>query len=269
MKLVLSLLLLLSSLVFAENFSIKSWNVKKLSMNTLGKKQNPDFKNYINEEYDIVTLQELLDKDVMSKLSNRRYFVSKKLGKKYFEYVGFIVSDKYKNSDIKLIQYYDKKNSYYRDPVMLSIDNKIGVVSVHLLYGRKASRNATGKYDELTKREVRALSNMVKYFSKKSGIPESKIVIAGDFNLKPKKLKKIIPNKNILITKKTTVTRSKNKIALNSYDHFIVDKGVESHSSYVDYSVLDKYFEGRGVESRKKMFKKFSDHYPIILKIDL
>jgi endonuclease/exonuclease/phosphatase family metal-dependent hydrolase len=114
---------------------------------------------------------------------------------------------------------------------------------------------------ELTKREIRALANMLCYFSKKSGIPEKRIVIAGDFNLPAYIIRKIVPvEQKVLIEEGTTVSTSKRKLAAHDYDHFIISKEFVVRA-FVDYEVLGS---DKSVKKRKWFRKKISDHYPIV-----
>ena len=191
----------------------------------------------------------------LSCLTDEKVLYSKRSGRgRYKEYIAFIVSNRYKNS--KVIDYYDSHDTFERDPAMVVIGD-IGVVGVHLIYGRKKAR-----YGGLTKREVRALKNMIKYFSKKSGLPESRIIIAGDFNLPAYKIRRIVSNdQRILIEEGTTVSTSRKRIAAHDYDHFMVGKKVEVKRAFVDYGVLG---EDRSVKRKKRFRRYVSDHYPIV-----
>jgi len=253
--------------LLGETFTLKSWNVKRLSLNSL-KKRDLAFREYINEPFDITTLQEIMDYDVVSKITDKKIILSKKLGRgKYKEHIAFIVGNKYRDSSLKLYQYYDSHDSFERDPVMLLIDKKIGIVSVHLIYGRKSSLKYTHSGKTFSKREARALSNVFKYFSKKAKIPEKNIVIVGDFNLSYSDLQNIFHDKyNVYIQKPTTVSTSFNRIGKSSYDHLCYKNTFVK--GMVDYDVLE-YTGGRSIQSRKTFRKTMSDHYPIIFKISI
>lgn len=174
--------------------------------------------------------------------------------------MAFIVSDKYKK--LRVFNYYDSHDSFERDPSMLAIAKRFGVIGVHLYYGKRKNGSTV-----LTQKEIRALSNMLKYFSKKSGIPEDRIVIAGDFNLPGSTIQSIIPKEQVvLIEEGTTVSTSKKRIAAHDYDHFIVHKNVRVKQASVDYSVLGGDYS---VKHRKWFRKKVSDHYPIVSSLDI
>ena len=240
---------------FAGSFTVKSWNLLHLSDKKLYKKDKTFISKYLSQDdFDVFVVQEVLDKKVLNLLTDKQVLYSKKSGRKrYKEYIAFIVPKKYKN--VKVIDYYDSHDSFERDPAMVVIGN-IGVVGVHLIYGRKKAR-----YGGLTKKEVRALKNMVKYFSKKSGLPENRIIIAGDFNLPTYKIRRVIPKEQkVLIDKGTTVSTSKKKLAAHDYDHFLIQKSI-SGKAFVDYKVLGK---DKSAENRKRFRKRISDHYPII-----
>jgi len=256
MKIIFIILLLISNLL-ANDITIKSWNLLHLSVKNLHKKKDQAFiSKYLSKSFDVFVVEEVLDKEALSYLTKKRILYSKKSGRKsYKEYIAFIVADKYK--DLKVYNYYDKHDTFERNPAMLAVGKKFGVVGVHLVYGRKKANG-----DGLTRREVRGLANLVKYFSKKSGIPENRIIVAGDFNLKASKIRSIVSNDiKVLIDQKTTVSTSKKRIAASNYDHFLVHKSVRS-KAFVDYSVLNG---DKSVKHRKWFRKHVSDHYPIVL----
>lgn len=268
MKYIIALALLFS-FSYAETISVKSWNMMRLSSNSYFTRNTVALTEYINEDgYDIVTLQEVMDTQVLSKLTDKKVLISKKLGRRnYTEHIAFIIGDKYSKADVELIEYYDTHDSFERDPVMLMIDKKIGIISVHLIYGRKSSIKYTKTPDEFTKRELRALQNMIKYFSKKTGLDEKNIIIAGDFNLDARSIQKIMnqsgSKKDVHIHKDTTLSTKQSYVGTNPYDHFVVSKKTPS-KIYVDYKILNTYFGNKSQKSRIGFLSTFSDHYPIV-----
>lgn len=263
MKSILLSIFLLLNVFAADTITIKSWNLLHLSAKNLHTKKDKAFiQKYLSKnDYDVFAIEEVLDKKTLSELTNLRVLYSKKSGRKsYKEFIAFIVADKYRDSQLKVYNYYDSHDTFERDPAMLAMDHKFGVVGVHLVYGRKKAYG-----NGLTKKEIQGLTNLTKYFSKKSGISEDNIVIAGDFNLCASKIKEVIPsNQRVLIKKATTVSTSKKRIAANNYDHFIVHKNVKVEEAFVDYTVLNG---DKSIKHRKWFRKHVSDHYPIIEKL--
>jgi endonuclease/exonuclease/phosphatase family metal-dependent hydrolase len=251
-------LLFLSVALAADIISVSSWNVLRLSSHTIHKKDKSVFRNYFKKDYDVFVLTEVLNKEPLYSLTDKRVLFSKKTGTTtYKEFIAFVVSKKYK--DLKVLNYYDSHNSFERDPAMLVVNNSFGVVGVHLVYGRRKSSSGG-----LTKKEIKALKNLVTYFSHKSGLPEDRIFIAGDFNLKPSLIEPILPpGLKLLIKDPTTVSTSKKRLGKNSYDHFIVSKNIQVLSSNVLYSILKNKSKSERVLFRKVV----SDHYPIEAKL--
>ena len=170
--------------------------------------------------------------------------------------IAFAVGKNLAKEPLKVFNYYDSHDIFERDPAMLAVGNRFGIVGVHLLYGKRKNGNV-----ELTKREIRGLANMLKYFSKKSGIPENQIVVAGDFNLPASTIQNIVGHEQkVLIEEGTTVSTSKKRIAAHDYDHFVISKNMKA-KAFVDYEVLGG---NRSVKHRKWFRKKVSDHYPIV-----
>lgn len=251
--------------LFANELDVMSWNVKRLSTSTIKNKDTNILTSIINDDkYEIVCLQEILDKNVLKELTNKTVIISEKLGRKgYKEHIAFVLSDKFKDSDIKLFSYYDTHDAFEREPIMLLIDNEIAIVSLHLIYSREASKKITGDEREFTKREVRGLKNMFKYFSHKANIDESKIIVVGDFNLRKEILEEILNDKYVFIDEPTTLTQKVNKIGLNSFDHFIVSKENKLINISVKYDVIEKYLGNMSSKNRKYFKDNVSDHYPI------
>jgi endonuclease/exonuclease/phosphatase family metal-dependent hydrolase len=259
LKSILLSLFLLLNVFAADTIVVKSWNLLHLSQKTLQKKDTQFISKYFRKnDYDVFVVEEVLDNKALSKLTTKKVLYSRRSGRgRYKEYIAFVVSDKYRESDLRVFTYYDTHDTFERDPAMLAVGKSWGVVGVHLYHGKRKNGNV-----ELTKREIRALANMLRYFSKKSGIPEKRIIIAGDFNLPTYKIRKIIPvEQEVLIEEGTTVSTSKRKLAAHDYDHFIISKGFGGEA-FVDYEVLG--FD-KSVKRRKWFRKRVSDHYPIVL----
>ena len=256
------LLFLLFFTVFlsAEGLTIKSWNLLHLSKKTVKKKDSQFISKYFAQnDYDVFVVEEVLDKKALGFLTTKKVLHSKRSGRgRYKEYIAFVVSEKYRKSDLRVFDYYDTHDTFERDPAMLSINGKFGVVGVHLYHGKRKNGNV-----ELTKREIRALANMLKYFSRKSGVPEDRIIIAGDFNLGAGKIRRIIgSNQRVLIEEGTTISTSKRRIAAHDYDHFVVHSSLQG-KAFVDYEVLN----GDLSVKHRKWFRRYvSDHYPIIFE---
>jgi hypothetical protein len=255
------LFFLFSVFLTAGDFTIKSWNLLHLSQKTLQKKDTQFISKYFGKNnYDVFVIEEVLDKKALGFLTTKKVLYSRRSGRgRYKEYIAFIVSDKYRECDLRIFTYYDTHDTFERDPAMLAIGKSWGVVGAHLYHGKRKNGNV-----ELTKREIRALANMLKYFSKKSGIPKKRIIIAGDFNLPAYIIRKIIhKTQEVLIEEGTTVSTSKRKLAAHDYDHFIIPKELAG-KAFVDYEVLGS---DKSVKKRKWFRKKVSDHYPIVLHI--
>lgn len=255
MRIILSLLLL-CSIVFAD-ITIASWNLLHLSAKTLQKKDSQFIAQYLRK-YDLFVIEEVMDKKALNALTTKKVLYSRRTGRgRYKEYIAFVVSGNLLKERLRVFNYYDSHDTFERDPAMLAVGDRFGVVGVHLLYGKRKHGNV-----ELTKREIRGLANMRKYFSKKSGIPENRIVVAGDFNLPASTIQNIVSHEQkVLIEEGTTVSTSKKRIAAHDYDHFVIPHDMRIKKAFVDYEVLG---DDRSVKHRTWFRKKVSDHYPII-----
>ena len=255
------LLLLLPFFVWAGGLTIKSWNLLHLSQKTLLKKDAPFISDYLSRnDFDVLVVEEVVDKKALSILTNKKVLYSRRTGRgRYKEYIAFVVGEGLEKESLKVFNYYDTHDTFERDPAMLAIGNRFGVVGVHLLYGKRKHGNV-----ELTEREIRGLANMLRYFSRKSGIPENRIVVAGDFNLPASTIQGIVGSgQKVLIEEGTTVSTSKKRIAAHDYDHFVIPGSLRVERAFVDYGVLGD----KSVEKRKWFRRHVSDHYPISIKV--
>jgi endonuclease/exonuclease/phosphatase family metal-dependent hydrolase len=248
MKYFLVLLLLLSSL--QADFKVASWNLKNVSINSLlFKKSIGKINKYIesNKDFDVICLQELRDKQIIYFLSGgvKEIFfspferiVSNYKGKgTHKEVYGFLVNKKYK--DIKKVEFKNYR-SFKRPPTVVILDKKIAVVNVHLVYGKSVSKR---------KKELRALKRVIKKLTKTYKIKKENIILAGDFNLTYKNMKKVF--KQVWVDGKTTVGTKK---LSKDYDHFVTFN--RNGSAKVRTDILKDY---------KFYRKNISDHLPIEL----
>ena len=243
----------------ADSIEIVSWNLLHLSSKTLHKKDSQFIRQYLRK-HDLIVVEEVLDKKALSSLTTKKVLYSRRSGRKrYKEYIAFIVGGDFSKERLRVFNYYDTHDTFERDPAMHAIGNKFGIVGVHLIYGKRKNGRL-----ELTKREIRGLANILKYFSKKSRVPENRIIVAGDFNLPASTIRKIVKQK-VLIEEGTTVSTSKKRIAAHDYDHFVVPRNMKARA-FVDYEVL----QGDLSVKHRKWFRKYvSDHYPIILTFSI
>jgi hypothetical protein len=123
----------------AGDFTIKSWNLLHLSLKTLQKKDIQFISKYFRKnDYNVFVVEEVLDNKALSYLTTKKVLYSKRSGRgRYKEYIAFVVSDKCRESDLSVFNYYDTHDTFERDPAMLAIGKSWGVVGVHLLYGKR------------------------------------------------------------------------------------------------------------------------------------
>ncbi len=245
----------------ADSIEIVSWNLLHLSSKTLHKKDSQFIRQYLRK-HDLIVVEEVLDKKALSSLTTKKVLYSRRSGRKrYKEYIAFIVGGDFSKERLRVFNYYDTHDTFERDPAMHAIGNKFGIVGVHLIYGKRKNGRL-----ELTKREIRGLANILKYFSKKSRVPENRIIVAGDFNLPASTIQRIIGSgQKVLIEEGTTVSTSRKRIAAHDYDHFIIPGSLLVERAFVDYGVFGN---DKSVEKRKWFRKHVSDHYPIILRTE-
>lgn len=243
------LTLLFFSFSFGD-FKLVSWNLKNVSLNSLlFKKSIGKINQYIKtqNDADVILLQELRDRQIIYFLSGgikeivfspfERFTSNYKGTGTHKEVFGFLVNRKYK--DIKLLEF-GNYSQFKRPPTAVILDKKIAVVNVHIVYG---------KYVKDRKDEVKALNSITKFLKSVHNIKESNIYIAGDFNLSYKNMMKIHKDKQIWVTEKTTVGRTKFS---KDYDHFITIG--KNGSAKPIYEIVDDF---------KFYRKNISDHVPI------
>jgi exonuclease III len=247
-------ILLFTLLLFSfsnAQFKIASWNLKNISLNSLMfKKSIFKINNYIksNKDFDVICLQELRDKKIIYFLSggikeilfspfDRTTSIYKGKGT-HKEVYGFLVNKKYKN--IKKVEFKNYK-SFQRPPTAIILDKKIAVINIHIVYGKSVAPR---------KKEIKALLRIVNTISKKYKIAKKNIIIAGDFNLTYKNMKKI--HKQVWIKDKTTVGL---KRLSKDYDHFVT------------FGRKGKAKVRRDIVGKDLKFyrKNISDHIPIEL----
>jgi endonuclease/exonuclease/phosphatase family metal-dependent hydrolase len=253
MKIFLIVLLLCVS-SFAQ-IKVASWNLKNVSLNSLMfKKSISKINDYIESksDFDVICLQELRDDKIIYFLSGgiKQIIFSPfdRITSKYKgegthkEVYGFLVNKKYK--DIKKIEF-NNYRKFKRPPTAVILDRKIAVVNVHIVYGKTVKAR---------KSETKALNDIIKELERKYKIPKTNIIIAGDFNLTYKNMKKIHNNKTIWVNNKTTVgTKGFSK----DYDHFIT------------FTTKGKANARQDIVKDLKFFRKnISDHIPIELVIN-
>jgi exonuclease III len=250
---VLLLLILLFSFGFSE-IKIASWNLKNVSLNSLlFKKSISKINDYIesNSDFDVICLQELRDDKIIYFLSGGikqilfspfDRITSRYKGQgNHKEVYGFLVNKKYK--DIKKIEFNNYRD-FKRPPTAVILDKKFAVINVHIVYGKTVGPR---------KKETKAISKLIKELEKKYKISQKNIVVAGDFNLTYKNMKKIYPKKDIWIKDKTTIGRKKFS---KDYDHFITFNQKAKAIARTDIVKDFSFFR-----------KNISDHVPIELII--
>jgi len=253
----LKLLLIFSIFILEINaFEIRSWNLLRISEKTVLKKDTNFIKTYVDEEYDVMCVQEVMSLNSLKHISDTKsiYYSNIKSGRKtYKEYLGWFIDARYQN--VEVIDYYDTKDVFERDPSMLILkDVNIGIINYHAIYGQKKSKKNTGNKWTYTLNEAANIPNLFKYFSMKSGIPQERLFMCGDFNLSQGKLKSKIPGMKIGNNEGSTVS-TKYGYTNNDYDHII---SYFDGKIAPDYKILEK-FEG----NFKQFKKKVSDHVPI------
>jgi endonuclease/exonuclease/phosphatase family metal-dependent hydrolase len=249
------LVILLFGVLQAE-FKVASWNLKNVSLNSLMfKKSIGQINEYIKSinDFDVIALQELRDRQIIFFLSGglKEIFFSdfKRLTSNYKgkgthkEVYGFLVHDRYK--DVKLVELSNYRN-FKRPPSAVILDKKIAVVNIHIVYGKTKKQRV---------REAKRLKKLYKELEQKYKIKKENVILAGDFNLTHKDLKKIFKKEQVLIDEKTTI--GKKKLSKN-YDHFIVDKSKK---------VLTKVRTDL-IKDYKFFTKNISDHLPIELNVN-
>jgi exonuclease III len=253
MKIFLSLILVYS-FCFAQ-FKVASWNLKNVSLNSLlFKKSISKINDYIesNSDFDVIALQELRDTKIIYFLSGgiKQIIFSPfdRITSRYKgqgthkEVYGFLVNKKYKN--VKEVEFNNYKD-FKRPPMAVILDNKYAVVNVHIVYGKTVGPR---------KKETKNINKIINQIHKKYKIKKQNIIVAGDFNLTYKNMKKIHPKKNIWIKDKTTIGR---KNFSKDYDHFITFNQKAKAKARTDIVKDFKFFR-----------KNLSDHVPIELIID-
>lgn len=244
------LILIFSLTVLNADLKISSWNLKNVSLNSLlFKKSIGEINKYIysNKDFDVICLQELRDRQIIYFLSGGLKEIifspfdrvtSKYKGKgRHKEVYGFLINKKYK--DIQKVDFSNYR-SFKRPPMAIILDKKYAVVNIHIVYGKTVGER---------KRETKALKRVVQQIHKKYNIEKKNIIIAGDFNLSYKNMKKIF--KEVHIDKKTTVGTKK---LSKDYDHFVTF-GREGRSKVREDVLKDiKFYR-----------KNISDHLPIEL----
>jgi len=231
-------------------FKIASWNLKNVSINSLFfKKSIGQINKYIksNSDFDVICLQELRDKKIIYFLSGGikeilfssfdRTVSDYKGQGSHKEIYGFLVNKKYNN--IRKVEFTNYR-AFKRPPTAMILNNKIAIVNIHIVYGKGVKPR---------KKETKALKNIVKQLQRKYKISKRNIIIAGDFNLTYKNMKKI--HKQVWIKKKTTVGL---KRFSKDYDHFITF-GRSGYAKARQDLVKDFQFYRKNI----------SDHIPIEL----
>lgn len=251
-KKIFFLLAVLPLLLFSQEFKIASWNLKNVSLNSLlFKKSISQINKYIssNSDFDVICLQELRDAQIIYFLSGGikeilfsdfKRVTSKEKGRDtHKEIYGFLINKKHKN--IKEVEFSNYKD-FARPPMAVIIDDKIAIVNIHIIYGKKKAQRV---------KELKNLSKIVNSIENRYKIKKENIIIAGDFNLEKKDILKNLKNYQVLIDEKTTLGK---KGLSKSYDHFIgIDlKGVAKVRTDL-------------AEDFKFYTKNISDHLPIEL----
>lgn len=264
----LLLFLLSTTLIFAKDFYISSFNTLRL-----GKAQK-DYKliGEVVENFDLVGLLEVMDEEGVLKLlkqlnkknsSNWEYLISPyPVGKtSYKEYFAFI----WKNKDIrvsKIIGYYDdKENIFSRQPFGVEFqikDDKFTLVLVHSIFGKKESER---------RREAFKMIEVYNYFKNKSS--NNKVIIAGDFNLSAndEAFEGLLQHKDGIIytlnPMKMKTTLGKNSLA-NSYDNmFLAPKFLDNFkgkSGIINFATK---------KDLREIKNKISDHLPIFIVLEV
>lgn len=254
MRKILFLLLFSTLFLFSNEFKIASWNLKNVSLNSLlFKKSIAKINEYIssNKDFDVICLQELRDSQIIYFLSGgikeilfsdfKRYNSNPKGKNTHKEVYGFLVNKKYKN--VKEVEFSNYKD-FSRPPMAIILDDKIAIVNVHIVYGKKKEQRI---------KEVKNLEKVIKTLENKYKIEKRNIILAGDFNLERKDIQKILKDYTVFIEEKTTLGK---KGLSKSYDHFI---GFEIEgNSKVRVDLVDDF---------KFYSKNISDHLPIELRV--
>jgi exonuclease III len=246
MKIFIILLTLFT--ILGADFKVASWNLKNVSLNSLMfKKSISEINKYIksNEDFDVICLQELRDKQIIYFLSGglkeilfspfKRVTSNYKGKGSHKEVYGFLINNRYK--DIKKVEFKNYR-SFKRPPTAVILDKKIAILNIHIVYGKTVTNR---------KKEVKALKKIVDTLSKKYKINKKNIIIAGDFNLTYKNMKKIF--KQVWVDEKTTLGRTKRS---KDYDHFITFDRVAKAIVRDDVMKDIKFYR-----------KNISDHLPI------
>ena len=239
----------------AGTLEVVSWNLLHLSKKTLLKKDTQFIAQYL-QKHDLVVVEEVLSKKALSALTTKKVLYSRRTGRKrYKEYIGFVVGGQLSKERLRVFDYDDTDDIFERDPAMLAIGDRFGIVGLHLLYGKRRRGNFEGTF-----KEVKNIDRMIKYFSDLSKIPENRIVVAGDFNLRSFTIQRALTAQKVLIEEGTTVSTSRRRLAAHDYDHFVIPRNLKARA-FVDYGVLGS---DRSVEHKKWFRRYVSDHYPII-----
>lgn len=256
------LLIFIMTISIANAFELRSWNLLKISENNIDKRDVEFMKNYIDEDYDVMCVQEVMSKNSLEYLTNKKnvYYSNIKSGRKtYKEFLGWFVDNKYKNNEI--IDYYDTKDVFERDPSMLFMkDINIGIVNYHAIYAQKKSEEITGDKEGLTKAEIRNLPNLFTYFSKKTGLPMDRIFVCGDFNLSKGKIKEEIGDLYNIGNNLGSTVSTKYGYTRNDYDHII---SFYEGNVFADHNLLNRYKSEYGVNDFEDFKATISDHIPV------
>lgn len=271
-KIIIFILLIVS--IYSETIILASFNTLHLGWE--GKDTTEVSKTL--SLFDIVALQEVMDKKGIIELSEKLNNISKEKwsyilspyavgnSQKYDEYYGFI----YNTSKVKFVKslgfYPDKNNDFIREPYGAMFKSKnidFILVTVHLIYGDSQQQR---------EKEAKKLIDVYNYFQNLDS-KENDVIILGDFNLPAYNdaFKNLFSHKDKIFyaispTNKTTL--GKNGLA-NSYDNifysFKYTKEYTGNNGVYNYveNYISKY-----KNPYETLRKSFSDHLPVFIELE-